>query len=434
VIRGIGLEPRPLKGPLSFPLRVVVARKSLVLAAAALAALALASSAASASAQEFAFTATAWGTQVRVGSTAKSGRSAFVVIGCISATGVKRSNTTATVKVPKALSTGTIDTSAASEATRAGIAATSSATTQHVNLLGGMVTATAIRSVSTTRHNSSSGKFSTSAAGTRFVHLVIGGHAIGGTPKRNTKITLPGIGYVVLNQQKSNTSSASAGMRVIGIHLVVTATSSHAKAGTQAFVSVANSSLHGPVSGLLHGVAFGTSANVGHTVITGKSYPQYMPCLGTDGATRNNTGVGVTIPGVIGSGTITDTANGIDTSARDFGKMTSTVQGVNLLAGAVSATVVKADVTANGNPPTLRDKSSFIGLHVAGHPEINGDVPANTKVNLPGIGTLWLHRVVKTSREIKVTMIQLVITSHSNPAGLPLGATINVGYARVGVK
>jgi hypothetical protein len=31
-------------------------------------------------------------------------------------------------------------------------------------------------------------------------------------------------------------------------------------------------------------------------------------------------------------------------------------------------------------------------------------------------------------------MIQLVIGSTTNPAGLPLGATIDVGYARVGVS
>jgi len=37
-------------------------------------------------------------------------------------------------------------------------------------------------------------------------------------------------------------------------------------------------------------------------------------------------------------------------------------------------------------------------------------VPANTKVPLPGIGTLWLHRVVQTGSSIRVIMIQLDVT------------------------
>lgn len=401
----------------------------------ALAALAFGFSTASASAtQEFSFQASAWGTQVRVGNTVKSGRSALAILGCTSAIGVTHTNTAASVQLPKVLSTGTIDTTAASKTTKTGVAATSSAATEQASLLGGVVRATAIKSVSTTSRNTSAGKFRTSAAGTRFVNLVIAGHAIAGTPPPNTKITLPGIGYVVLNQQKSHVGSTSAGMSVTAIHLVVTTSSKKAKSGTEVNVSVAHSSLNGPIQGVLNGLAFGSSARVGTTVKAGKSFPQYMPCLGTGGKTINNTGAGVNIPGVLKSGTITDTANGIVSSTRVSGEMSSTIQQVNLLSGAISATVVKADVTANGNPPTLGDNSSFIGLHVAGHPGISDNVPVNTKVNLPGIGTLWLHKQVKTANGIKVVMIQLDIGSKSNPTGLPKGATVNVGYAHVGVS
>lgn len=409
-------------------------RTALLFSGVAFAALAFGFSTANASTQDFSFHASAWGSQVRVGKTVKSGRSALVVLGCTSAIGVTHTNTAASVHLPKALSTGTIDTTAASKTTKTGVAATSSAATQHVSLLGGVVRATAIKSVSTTSRNTSTGKFKTSAAGSRFVKLVINGHAIAGTPPANTKITLPGIGYVVLNQQKSHIGSTSAGMSVTAIHLVVTTGSGKAKSGTQVNISVANSGLNGPVEGVLNGLAFGTSARVGSTVKAGKSFPQYMPCLGTDGKTINNTGAGANIPGVLKSGTITDAANGTVSSTQVSGEMSSTIQQVNLLSGAISATVVKADVTANGKPPTLGDNSSFIGLHVTGHPGISDNVPVNTKIGLPGIGTLWLHKQVKTANGIKVVMIQLVITSKNNPAGLPKGATVDVGYAHVGVS
>jgi hypothetical protein len=266
------------------------------------------------------------------------------------------------------------------------------------------------------------------------VKLVVGGHAIGGTPAPNTKIRLPGIGYVVLNQQKSHIGSTSASMSVTAIHLVVTTSSKKAKSGTEVNVSVAHSALHGPVEGVLNGLAFGSNARVGSTAKAGRSFPQYMPCLGTGGKTINNTGAGANIPGVLKSGTITDTANGTVSSTQVSGEMSSTIQKVNLLSGAISATAVKADVTANGNPPTLGDKSSFIGLHVSGHPGISDNVHVNTKVSLPGIGTLWLHKRMKTANGITVIMIQLVIGSKNNPTGLPKGATVNVGYAHVGVS
>jgi hypothetical protein len=412
----------------------LLTRNALLLSAVGLAALAFGSSTASASAQEYSFRASAWGTELHVGSVVKSGRSAFVILGCTSTLGVNHSNTVASVKIPKALFTGTIDTDAASKATHAGVASTSSAATQHVNLLGGVVKATAIKAVSTTRHNASTGKFSTSAAGTHFVNLVIGGHAISGTPPANTKIPLPGIGYVVLNQHTSHVGSTSAGLRVIGIHLVVTGTTKRAKSGTELDVSVANSSLKGPVTGVLRGLSFGTSAHAGSTVIAGRSFPEYMPCLGTAGKTIRNTGVGGALPGVLSSGTITSTVNGTVSSTQDSGETSSTIEHMKLLAGVIRASAVRADITANGNPPALGDNSSFVGLHVTGHPEINDSVPANTQVNLPGIGTLWLHKLVETSQGIKVIMIQLLITSHINPAGLPVGAKIDIGYASVSVS
>lgn len=206
-------------------------RTALLFSGVALAALAFGFSTASASTQNFSFHASAWGSQVRVGKTVKSGRSALVVLGCTSAIGVTHTNTAASVHLPKALSTGTIDTTAASKTTKTGVAATSSAATQHVSLLGGVVRATAIKSVSTTSHDTSTGKFKTSAAGSRFVKLVINGHAIAGTPPANTKITLPGIGYVVLNQQKSHIGSTSAGMSVTAIHLLVTTASKRPSQG-----------------------------------------------------------------------------------------------------------------------------------------------------------------------------------------------------------
>ena len=75
-------------------------RRLVLLTAIALAATAFGASAASASAQEFSFGASAYGTQVRVGSTVTSGRSALAFLGCTSTAGITHTNTAASAGVP----------------------------------------------------------------------------------------------------------------------------------------------------------------------------------------------------------------------------------------------------------------------------------------------------------------------------------------------
>lgn len=383
---------------------------------------------------EIGFQAYAFGSQVNVGSTVKSGRSAFVVLPCTPQVGVTRTNTVADVNASPLLTSGTVDTTAASAGTTTGVASTASATVQNASLLGGLVSVTTVRSVSTSNRNSTNGAFSTSAAGTEFTGLSVDGIPIIGMPAPNTRISLPGVGYVILNQQYPAAGPGQTELTVIGIHLVVTVATPLAPIGTSIIVADAFSGLAGPVEGLLSGLAYGTNANVAKTIIAGQSFPEYMPCLGTNGTTRTNSGAAVDIPGILTSGTVTDTANGTATATSVSGEMSSTVQNLNLVSGLVTATALKADVTAAGNPATLGDHSSFLGLEVAGFPRIGDTPPPNTKLTLAGIGTLWLHRVFKTTTSITVIMVQLVVTVSGNPLGLAVGTTVNVAYARVGIS
>jgi hypothetical protein len=394
---------------------------------------AAAPAAAQAAATETGFQGSAYGTLVRVGSTVSSGRSALSTLGCISETGVTHANSIASVSVPPLLSTGTVTTSAASQATPGGPASVSKATTQSASALGGLVRAAAVRSVSTTVEHAP-GSFSTSAAGTKFVGLVVAGTPISGTPAPNTKISLPGVGYVILNQQVSTVTKTGASLTVIAIHVVVTKPNPAAEVGTQIIVSFAQSSLGGPVAGLLDGLAYGARANVGKTVIAGKEFPQPLSCLGTNGKTKTNQGAGLSIPGILTSGTVTDTVQGTATATAASAAATSTVQGLNLLGGTVKATAIKAAVSATGNPPAFGDNSTFLNLTVAGHPGIGSHVAPNTKVTLAGLGTLWLHRRIETKHKITVIMVQLVVTVAGNPEGLKVGTTVNVAYAQASVN
>lgn len=390
---------------------------------------AMAKTQAAPTAKEMSFAGAAFGTEVNLASTVESGRSALSTLGCTEVAGITHTNSIASVGVPGILTTGTVTTSAASQDVTGGVASTSSAETQGASLLGGLVSATTIQSVSTTSRTS--GTYSTSAAGTDFLGLSVAGIPIGGTPAPNTKITLPGVGYVELNQQTSHIRSGSAHLTVIGIHIYVTLSTPLAPVGTRIIVSEATSSLGGPVAGLLGGVAYGASANVANTIIAGEEFPQPLGCLGTQGVTRQNTGAAVTIPGVLSTGTVADTAEG--TAKRVSAQVSSTVQGVNLLAGLVTATAVNSDVSLKGNPPTLANNSTFLGLAVAGFPGITDTPAPNTKLNLAGLGTLWLNRQIKTANRIVVIAIQLVVKVPGNPLGLAVGTTVNIAYAGAGV-
>src|SRR5579859_4121958 len=191
---------------------------------------------------EIGYQGSAYGTQVNLDSVVQSGRSALSVLGCVSQPGVQKTNTAASVNTP-VLATGTLDTSTASETTATGVATVSASTVQSVSLLSGLVTASAVTSVSTTSRDNSTGALGTSAAGTQFAGLDVAGLPVSGTPAPNTKISLPGVGYVLLNQQTSSIGSVSANMTVIGIHVVVTLNTPLAAVGTQIYVGYATSSL-----------------------------------------------------------------------------------------------------------------------------------------------------------------------------------------------
>jgi hypothetical protein len=219
----------------------------------------------------------------------------------------------------------------------------------------------------------------------------------------------------------------------MALRIVVTESNPQAPVGTSIVVAGADSGLGGPVSGLLSGASYASREFAGNTILAGSSFPEDLPCLGTSGAVKTNSGASGSIAGILTTATVTDTAEGVSQPSPSA-EMTSTVQALNLGSGLVTATTVTADVTSSGNPPALGDNSSFVGLSVAGFPDVGDTVAPNTELALAGIGDLWLHRQVKTANTITVTMVQLVVTQAGNPLGLTVGTVVNVGVAHVGIS
>lgn len=164
--------------------------------------------AASAEALETGYQASAYGTEVNVDSTLQSGRSALSVPGCVSQPGVQKTNTAVSVNAAPVLTTGTLDTRAASQTTASGVASAGSSNVHSVSVLSGLVSATAVTSVSTTSRSNSTGALSVSAAGTQFVGLSVAGQpGIGDNVPANTKVPLSGTGTLWLHRVVQTGSS-----------------------------------------------------------------------------------------------------------------------------------------------------------------------------------------------------------------------------------
>lgn len=380
----------------------------------------------------YAYQGNAYGTKVTIGNTVTSGASAPVVLACAADPGVHETNTTAGVTLPPLLGSGTVSTSA--DTLTSPVETKTAATVQNLSLLGGLVSATAIHSVSATSHRASG--FQTSSAGTSFTSLEVAGVPITGVVNPNTTLDVPGFGHVVLNEQQASIGHRSASLTVNAIHLVITQSNALGIAvGTNVVVAHATSGLGGPVAATLDGFAYGSQVHVGHVVSSGASFRVTLPCLGTNGRVKTNDGAGISLPGVLQTGAIHNTASGTVDPSSASGETTSSVDSADLVSELVQATVIKADAHASsdGNNSTFSDSGSTFGtLSIEGFPGIGANVAPNTRLHIAGLGNLWLHRVINNGNSIEVRMIELVV-NHSNSLGLAVGTDVRVAVAHASV-
>lgn len=364
----------------------------------------------------------AFGTTASVGSIVKSGPSSPVSTGCGTGPGAHITRSTAAVNAAPLFTTGAITDSVTTSST------SSNATSDIVNanLLGSTITASEVKAVSTTAAGTSGNTYS--STGSQLVGLTVGGVPISGVPAPNTTITLPGVGKVVLNQQVQSGHSLTVNM----IHVYVTTAQTGIPAGTSIIVGHAISGLAPRTTAVLSGGAYAAKVSAGTVLNAGPEWPVAV-CGDTGGMTRTNSSLSLNLPGVLSTGTLTDTVNATGVIGSVSGQSTSTVQNVSLLSGLVSADAVEAaaKVAQNGSAVTTSDQgSSFANLVVNGQ-SLPANVPANTKINVGNI-TVWLHRVFTRANGIDVHMIEVVVNG-ANPFGLPLGADIQVARAYMSV-
>ena len=377
-------------------------------------------------AQFLEYSGSAYGTYAYVGSTVTIGKTAPVGVGpgCgTPQTGLTASATAGSLNAPPRAVTGSVNTSASTALNKV----TASSDVHSVNLLAGLIVGGEVKAVSTTFKDNTG--LHVSAAGSKLVGLVVNGMAQSSAPPPNTTIQLAGFGHVVLNEQIVSGTATTKKLTVNMIHVYINQSNVLGLAvGTQIVVADASSGLtgiNGPAS--LDGTAYGTQTT-GTLIKSSPTAPASVGCQGN--ALTTNTQVGISVPNVVSTGSIFDTAQGSVTASQSSAQTTASIQNANLLNGIIKAGTINAQANAstkNGVAFHFSTSGSFTNLSVSGHPEITASVSANTQVTLAGIGTLYLKHEIQGANNIQIRMIELILTS--SYMGLPTGTHVYVGVA-----
>lgn len=372
----------------------------------------------------------AFGSTVRLGSLARSGKTAYVPL-CTTKQGTSRKDHTAGLSLPGVGKIGAVTTSMTTAPRGAAPRTTAMTHTAATNLFAGAIHANAIGTKAQAARSGSTTKLT---GGSTFVGLRIAGHAVP-NPVPNRTFTLPGIGSVVVNQQTRSRKFGDAKITITALHVTIGAHNTSGLPAGQLIIGRSIAALHRPTHRQVTGVAYGSEVRVGKVVKSGRTAPVYLPCGGSNGATlTRNATAGVLLPSVLRTGEVASHARSFDTARRTGATLRSHIARISLFGGALRLRAINARATAvrrsDGTLVRSSQDTSVGNLLVNGtnHPLSN---KPNTKYRLPGFGTLWLHRVIRTKNGLRVYAAQLVLGRTIN--GLQKGAVITLGAAQAGV-
>ncbi|WP_168404720.1 choice-of-anchor P family protein [Arthrobacter silvisoli] len=369
--------------------------------------------------------------------TLTSGPTANSSIGCTGLTGLTSTNSAAALNVPAVGAVGAAATSVRTLETATGKRIEGRSVVGSANLLGGLITAGTISSVSIADKNTA-GAFSGTNQ-TNIANLKVLGLPVAANPAPNTVIDLNvpllgSLGKITLNGQEKKLVNGTYQVSTTALRVeVLKAGIAGVKAGTDIRLGVSLAKLTPAQVGYAAGAGFTTKS----TLATGLlgSGPTAYASLSCSAGTQTVNLAGTTLTGLATVGASTTTTTTVVSPALK-GTVTNSLAGLNVLSGVIQADAIKAETSASrataGGVVTLTDTSTFTNLRITGLPAINASVAPNTVVQVPGLGKVTLHKVTKTSAAIVVTMVEIVL--NQSIGGLPTGSTIQIGYSNTGIR
>jgi hypothetical protein len=369
----------------------------------------------------------AFGARLKSGSIVQSGDSALTTVGC-GVDHVTRRNATAHSDLQQAGVVTGVSTQSQTTRTEAGPRTVTTAHTTGSSLLGGLIHFGDLKSIATAR----SDEQSPTSATTRFYGLSIGGKSAANDPKPNTTYRLPGLAKVTLNAQHTTDVEGSNRISVNGLDLKMLKNSKFGNKGTHVVIGHATAVLHELTGTPLTGASSGSEVTSNGVVTSNPTYETKLPCGSGDQRVTHHQGAGLHLSKVANSGTVRTSAGGRRGSS-PTSSTHATVTDLNLLDGLVTAPVVRAQANATKTEDGVSRTdtgSRIVGLHIDGK-AVKSPTTPNTKRTLPGIGTLWFDRVVKSGRSVQVHGVELVLSTARD--GYKKGTVFDISNARARV-
>jgi len=378
----------------------------------------------------------------------------------------------ANVTVPNPVGTGTVVTAdvvvASSQSTiteaPAQAAHTSIAETAAVNLLGGFITADAVRAQATATATGASASFN--STGSTIKNLKVGDTAMN-VVSPNTRVDLPsgrfGPGsFVIFFERMGSTSTPAPGqiqggtyaanLTVNMIHVLVTDLQPNLVGNQRVEVIVSNAVAESdfpqtdlceiPPDQTVSGHAFvASAATEPSSAPTTVGFVDIPPSGGLDHQSLENVAISAAMSAGASESESSGTLTGGASTASSFAQASE----VCLLSGGntcgIAATVVKSksNSTATASGASSNDAGTqLVGVVVLGTP-VSSAPPPNTVIDLPGIGFVILNEqfcdnegtlpncsdgTVAGHAGLTVRAIRLFVTAPDNPLGLQTGQVI----------
>ena len=362
------------------------------------------------------------------------GRSAYVVAGCQGTGGNTLTNTVDSINAGQAFRARGTRTTVRTVRGENEAIVRSTSRVAGLRSLDGLITADAVLSVAKT--TATHRRISNSTIGSKFIDLQVDGTPVEANVARNTRMTLPGIGYVVLNRVVQREAPGRKTLQVEGLRVVITESNDYGlPVGSRITVAQARSGFdREQPEAVINGAAYATAGKFGTPELTnqaGRSAAVYLGCRELDRPVQTNSINRTGVDDVGSTGTGTTSAEGRRTKTGGIVAITTArTEGLDLLGGLLTADAVRARAQTRREAAyssATADGSGFVNLQVLGIPMPDGTVAPNTRMELPGIGhvILFQTRTTRSSERVSlaVKMVRLVI-EEGNEAGLRPGEFI----------
>lgn len=376
------------------------------------------------------------------------GRSAFLPCSCEGTDGETKSNRVDSISAGEGggvLTADETETTARTASTAATSIVRMTSRVKGLNALDGLITAAAVTAVSKTNIDANAIEGSTAESG--FGNLRIGGKNFGAKVSPNTRVSLPGVGFAILNKVTKNGNGRSSGATIVHmIEINVTKENSFSlPVGTQIVIGHAASGFsRKQIPIVVGGAAWAAEGKSDLDTQSkneiGRAAFVSLPCNGTGDGTNENTTSALSAGSAFSLGSAHTSAFGGPTDAGTKARTMASVDNVRLLDGLIVAgnvtAVAQETIAQSGRRTRSAQGSGFSALRVLGTP-VPGSVPPNMKMQLPGFGYVVLNEQIipkdSSDNSTRVNGMRVVITS-SNPLSLVVGSQIIVAHAGASAK